>query len=133
MNTDKTQAAIFKALVDRGYTDGLTADQLAARQVAKMLEEVLEATDHITGFSPRVQSLIVTLHAEVRAEFDDLVRWQEQGSICDHQGLEYELCDVGVTLANAAEAMYMDEQFDVMQGALRKATNDVKRGVRVTA
>jgi len=108
MNTDKAQAAIFAALVDRGYTDDLTSEQLAARQVAKMLEEVLEATDHITGFSPRVCSLILTLHAAVREEFDDLARWQEQGSICDHQGLEYELCDVGVTLANAAEAMYMD-------------------------
>ena len=130
METSKAQAEIFKALVDRGYADDLGGDALTARQVAKMLEEVLEATDHVTGFSDETRALMVQLHERIRSEFDDLARWQEQGGIVDYAALEYELCDVGVTLANAAEAMYIDEQFDVMQGALRKATHDVKRGVR---
>ena len=132
MNTATAQEAIFEALVARGYTAGLTAEQLTARQVCKMIEEVCEAARHVEGFSGTTDMLIDTLRHQVRAEFDDLARWQNYGRIRSFAGLKAELPDVAVTLANSAEALtFADEySFDVMQAAVDKAAADVGRGVR---
>lgn len=132
MNTSEAQEAIFEALVARGYTAGLTAEQLAARQVCKMLEETLEACQHVEGFSGTTDMMIDTLRHQVRAEFDDLARWQNYGRVRSFAGLKAELPDVAVTLANSAEALtFADEySYDVMRAAVDKATADVARGVR---
>jgi len=132
MQTHEAQTAIFECLVERRYTVGLTAEQLTARQVCKMLEEVCEAARHVEGFSGPTDELIGKLHAAVKAEFDDLARWQNYGCIRSYDGLKAELPDVAVTLANTAEALtFADEySFDVMAAAVDKATADVTRGVR---
>jgi NTP pyrophosphatase (non-canonical NTP hydrolase) len=132
MNTLEAQGAIFEALVARGYTAGLTAEQLTARQVCKLLEEACEAARHVEGFSGQTDELIATLHDAARAEFDDLKRWQSYGRIRSYAGLKDELPDVAVTLANTAEALtWADEYaFDVMAAAVKKSTEDVRRGVR---
>jgi hypothetical protein len=132
ITTADAQAAIFDALEDRGYTTGLHYEQLAARQIAKMLEEVCEAAACVAGFSPVMQATIGTLHQMARSEFDDRTRWQDRGRIISLSGLRAELADVAVTLANAAEAVswYDECKFDVMQEAVGKATADVSRGVR---
>jgi hypothetical protein len=132
MNTREAQEAIFEALVARGYTFGLSAEQLTARQVCKMVEEVLEVALHIEGFSGATDELIAKLHDAARAEFDDLNRWQSYGRIRSYAGLKAELPDVAVTLANTAEALtWADEYaFDVMAEGVKKAAADVMRGRR---
>lgn len=132
MQTHEAQEAIFEALVARRYTAGLTAEQLTARQVAKMLEEVCELAQHVEGFSGQTDILIDALRCRARTEFDDLARWQNYGRVRSFGGIKAELPDVGVTLANTAEALtWADEYaFDVMQAAVDKATADVARGVR---
>jgi hypothetical protein len=135
MNTHVAQEAIFEALVARGYTAGLTAEQLTARQVCKMLEEVCEAAKHVEGFSGATDALIAKLHDAARAEFNDLTRWQSYGRVRSYAGLKAELPDVAVTLANTAEALtWADEYtFDVMAAGVEKAAADVTRGVRKAA
>lgn len=132
MNTYEAQEAIFASLQRRGYTIGLTLEQLTARQVCKMLEEVCEVAQHVNGFSDEIDRLISQLHDAARAEFDDLERWKCIGGIADYAGLKAELPDVAVTLANTAEALtWADEYaFDVMAEAVKKAAADVARGVR---
>lgn len=132
MQTHEAQEAIFESLVARGYTDGLDYKQLTARQVCKMVEEVLEVAQHIEGFSGQTDELIAKLHDAARAEFDDLKRWQSYGRIRSYAGLKAELPDVAVTLANTAEALtWADEYaFDVMAEGVKKAAADVTRGRR---
>ena len=132
MHTHEAQEAIFESLVARGYTFGLSTEQLTARQVCKLVEEACEAAKHVEGFSGATDALIGKLHDAVRAEFDDLARWRQYGRIRSYAGLKAELPDVAVTLANAAEALtWADEySFDVMAAAVDKATADVTRGVR---
>lgn len=132
MLTLDAQTAIFESLEDRGYTAGLEYEQLAARQIAKMLEEVCEAAACVAGFSPVMQAQIGTLQQMARSEFDDKARWQDRGRIISLSGLKAELSDVGVTLANAAEAIswHDERKFDVMREAVGKATADITRGIR---
>jgi hypothetical protein len=132
MQTHEAQEAIFESLVARGYTEGLTAEKLTARQVCKLLEEACEAARHVEGFSGQTDELIANLHDAARAEFDDLARWQSYGRIRSYAGLRAELPDVAVTLANSAEALtWADEYaFDVMAEGVKKAAADVMRGRR---
>jgi hypothetical protein len=134
MNTAEAQEAIFEALVARGYTAGLTAEQLTARQVCKMLEEVCELAMHVKGFSAGTATRIYDLHDCARFEFDDLARWQAKGGIKSYAGLKAELPDVQTTVANTAEALtwaWADESpFDVMQEAVNVSCANVARGVR---
>jgi hypothetical protein len=132
MNTHEAQEAIFEALVARGYTAGLTAEQLTARQVCKMLEEVCELALHVKGFCASTEYHIHALHWYARKDFDDLEQWQKSGTVKSYAGIKAELADVQTTVANTAEALtFADEySFDVMAAAVDKATADVTRGVR---
>lgn len=132
MQTHEAQEAIFEALTARGYTAGLTHEALTARQVAKMLEESCEATDHVSGFSLPTRWIIRLLSRRVRREFDDLHRWQTRGGIISYGGLKRELPDVQTTVANTAQALtWADEYaFDVMQEAVNVSAANVARGIR---
>lgn len=56
------QTQIVAAVAKRGYMDGWSDDQLAARQLVKMVEELAEASAHIETASPRFGLLLERLH-----------------------------------------------------------------------
>ena len=128
------QREIYEAVVARGYRKGWTAEQFAARQVAKLAEELGELLHHVHQErytdSPFEWSLKAT--ADQAREAFDASSW-ENAAIESPQDAMSELADIVVVACCLAEAIGeydFDSTGDLMEMALEKATADVARGVR---
>jgi hypothetical protein len=129
---NQIQKEIYEAVVERGYgpvEQGLTREQFAARQVAKMFEELLELAHTVTIFDKPLDEMLLGYFAieakkMARELFDNRLLWTK--AKIDEEEFLKELAD-SVPLFNAAEALG-----GVYLPALcrDKATRDIKRGVR---
>jgi NTP pyrophosphatase (non-canonical NTP hydrolase) len=122
------------AVCDRGYYeksngDPWTKEQLAARQVAKLTEELAELTEAIwaigqrNGPAPWEESLWIA-GKEARMAFDG-DSW-ENAEVTDAELAAGELADIQVVVFTLADALGED----VLELAREKALSDVERGVR---
>ncbi len=120
MNAQEIIAANVAA---RGYMDGFLLGPLAARQIAKLCEELAELAGAINADMPWIDYL---KHAgyHARLAFDDKAAWD--GVTLNVDIAEAELPDVAVPLFVLADVMRMD----VGQAAIDKSVADVARGVR---
>lgn len=124
------QEIVAANVATRGYANGWTDIQFAARQIAKAVEELAEAANHITGpahFHATHYWLNDLKDAGIaaRIQFDQPLHWRDIG-IDNIEKLQRELADVQVVLFAAAQAL----DFDVAQAAIEKSSADVARGVR---
>ena len=125
------QSEIYYSIKARGYLGGWTDEQIVARQIVKLIEELGEATEAVSvqldGAEDsalfRLLSRMFDLGRDARAVFDTREGWDVLVNWTD---LRHELADVAVPLAVAAETAHID----LMRAAERKAMADVKRGVR---
>lgn len=133
------QTIVAAHVAERGYRAGWTAPQFAARQVAKLQEELAEAArcfdfDAGADLTSSVQAHMNTAGVVARLMFDDHGAWSNV-ELLDLAELKRELADVQVVVfALAAVIGELDGQpFNVAQAALDKARADTGRGVRVDA
>ena len=125
------QSEIVEAVRSRGYLEGWTNGQLAARQVMKLVEEVGELLDYLTWHNslPNHEEIFQTWYRSrdtaisARGAFDG----GECGTIFSTPDTIKELADIIVVCSVLAHALGVD---DMMQGALDKANADIARGVR---
>jgi hypothetical protein len=131
------QSTVHAATAARGYTDGYTSTQFAARQAIKMIEEVEELTRTITLHSPddqrRISTMRIFLHdaaTHARAIFDARTLWQrhlpDDRIAIDTDAAAAEIADIIIVALNLAEALGVDAMAMVQQ----KAHADIERGVR---
>jgi len=143
MDTTEAQRIVSDATKARGYWDGLAPEQIAARQVAKLAEELDEYSQYI-AMPWEFESRLISLGGEARRIFDDPKRWYD----CEFADEYYfpagttaaelamrrraELADLMVVLLNMAQAEQeaTGVPFDIIQAACEKATADIERGVR---
>lgn len=120
MNAQEIVAANVAA---RGYLNGWALGQLAARQIAKLTEEIAELAKAIDADMPWIDYLE---HAgrHARLAFDDPVAWADVK--LNRNVAEDELPDVAVPLFVLADLLNMDAG----QAAIDKSAADVARGVR---
>jgi hypothetical protein len=128
------QARIHRNVGERGYLVGYSANQLAARQVIKLFEELAETlhTVLLTDSPLAVEfaefkANAVTLGGRARSLFDKHQGWSRQHVYIDLEQHRAELADIQVVLAVAATEAGV---YDIMGAALRKSGADVERGVR---
>jgi hypothetical protein len=127
------QSDIVEAVRSRGYLEGWTNEQLAARQAMKLVEEVQELSScagtigDMNGSTWQEQS---TAHEKLweageaaRLVFD----CGDCGTLESTDYAKKELFDIIVVCSVLAHALGVE---DMMQGALDKAQADVRRGVR---
>ena len=133
MKTPQQQVAENTAA--RGYRDGWTAEQFAARQVCKLVEELAELSTNIwTGSNLEVisywEQLICTAGEDARRHFDNVSRWDV--SSVTAETAKSELADIQVVVFNLAAALaeITGEPFDVVQAAVDKSAADIERGKR---
>ena len=120
------QTIVAANVAARGYRDGWTAEQFVARQLAKLTEELSEALacmrdpgwHHYWTDDAHVAGRLA------REDFDRKVLWDTV--TVDADALRSELADMQVVLFAAAAAL----DFDVVQAAIDKSSQDVARGVR---
>jgi NTP pyrophosphatase (non-canonical NTP hydrolase) len=134
------QNQVTQNTADRGYRDGWTAEQFAARQVCKLIEELGELARcfWLPKVSPRtrIDQLMIDLSGEAKWIFDDDTLWDDHPidgvGIASTIYARSELADLQVVVFNLAAALaeITGEPFDVVQAAVDKSTADVKRGVR---
>ena len=129
MNAQEIVAANVAA---RGYRDGWTVDQFVARQLAKLQEELGEAIEHTDCNDELHNRLFILLSNNAtmagergKAAFDDKRCW-DGVMIRGLDALRAELADMQVVLFAAAQAL----DFDIVQAAVDKSSQDVARGVR---
>ena len=130
------QARVAEATRRRGYREGWTAVQFAARQVAKLQEELAELALGVhfnAGEATGAEADVMIAGGSCKALFDR-GDWSqaELSPAFDLDYLRGEIADLQVVVFNlaAAVAEIAEEPFDVAAAAVRKATKDVKRGVR---
>ena len=123
------QDEVVKAVGARGYREGYTDDQFAARQVAKLCEELYELSVSIRQFGNGVPSNWELCLEEAgymaQQDFDDDKAW-DLAEILFPVAAASELADMQVVLFCLADVL--DE--DVVELAREKAARDVERGVR---
>ena len=127
------QEQIVEAVRKRGYLKGWTNEQLAARQAMKLIEEVQELSmcagkiGDMGGSTWEEQNIahkkLWNAGEAARIVFDS----GDCGTLESTDSAKKELYDIIVVCSVLAHALGVD---DMMQGALDKATADVKRGVR---
>jgi NTP pyrophosphatase (non-canonical NTP hydrolase) len=123
------QSEVYYAVKARGYLGGWTDEQIVARQIVKLIEELGEMVGSVDAngiTSPHLAWILfdmAQLGTRARAVFDNREGWDVLVNWTD---LRHELADVAVPLAVAAETA----RLDLMRAAERKAMADVKRGVR---
>ena len=120
MNAQEIVAANVAA---RGYRDGWALGQLAARQIAKLCEELAELAGAIDAEMPWIDYLEYAGRA-ARLAFDDSSAWDDVILIRDTA--ENELPDVAVPLFVLSDLLGVDAG----QAAIDKSSADVARGVR---
>lgn len=122
------QVATVAAVAQRGYLDGLSNDELAARQIVKLVEELGELAATVETDDPQlgyfIAKLVETGH-KARQLFDmpDLFA----GATVHSGPAAHELTDVQVVSFVMAHALGM---MDLPYSAQCKAQADVVRGVR---
>lgn len=127
------QQEVYKSVVDRGYREEYTSEQFAARQVAKLQEELWELAQRVD--LPRALYQSIELAGQKAKVWFDEGQPAEDTS-CAAWGLQQELADVQVVVFCTAEALneirdkYGAKRIDITQLALDKARKDVQRGVR---
>lgn len=124
IDISRLQAIVYAAVEARGYTNGWTPQQFAARQAAKLQEEVSEFAD-FCHLPPRLATDITVAGQHARTVFDIGKQW-DKANVFDRDAACKELADIVVVALCAAEALH----FDVLEAALSKARGDVVRGVR---
>jgi len=127
----KAQERVARAVEERGYRDGWTREQFAARQVAKLCEELGELCIHVAQevggwirYSKPWEMSLRNAAKRARQEFDG-GHW-ELATVIDEDAAREELADLQVVVFALADAL----DFDVVQAAVDKAEADVDRGVR---
>ena len=124
---------IYAAVVQRGYREGWTAEQFAARQVAKLAEELGELIGCIhAGSKERVWEWLALRGAAIAREVFDESTWKHAEIEDPYSAIE-ELADIVVVCCCLAEALMEfepDLQVDLLELALQKAKRDRSRGVR---
>ena len=130
MSTENRQSAIIAAVERRGYREGWTDEQFAARQVAKLTEELGELMGHIWQLGQangpsRWEDKIFWASVNAKPAFD-YGKW-ENAEVTDADAAISELADIIVVACCLADAL---GEPDIMARALEKAQNDVGRGVR---
>ena len=133
-----TQRRIYEAVKARGYREGWTAEQFIARNVAKMQEELFEASELVALSDENCYTAIALAAALARREFDN-GDWTDTGFTLPfpyqeeaHADFKGELADMYVVLCCMAEALgEMDgEAFSLEDAALAKSERDIDRGIR---
>jgi NTP pyrophosphatase (non-canonical NTP hydrolase) len=128
------QEKVYNAVVKRGYLEEWTLEQFAARQVAKLQEELGEIARNVTSLAyqdgPGWPSDIDAAAWNCRAAFDEPGTWADVG--LDAEYAQPELVDVQVVVLSMAQALaeITGQPFDVIQAAVEKAEKDVERGIR---
>ena len=123
-----TQLQIFNAVAERGYMDTTrwTRDQLIARQIIKLIEEIGELADHVSAESQSEVNACLSLMQETglaaRKAFD-YSRFEHP--MVDLAKLRHELADVQIVIFCLAALL----DVDVVGDAWTKAVNDISRGV----
>lgn len=131
MTAYAAQQAVAANVAQRGYRDGWTDEQFAARQVAKLIEEAAELAETVHTYTiPRGLSRWwkSTMHEAgklSRTIFDGDVMFWDRISL-DTNRAKAELTDVVVAALTLAQAL----GFDVCQAAVEKSAVDVARGKR---
>ena len=127
----KAQDRVARAVEARGYRDGWSDEQYAARQVAKLGEELSELVGCIAAYDcdgERVQYnyewLLEEAGRAARERFDS-PEWLG-AAILNAHGAATELADIVVVAFTLADVLGVD----VVQAAITKAEADVNRGVR---
>lgn len=122
------QQEVYAAVKDRGYMVGWTREQLIARQVCKLQEELAELAAEINGLDPETAFQIQEAGRQARIDFDGIDGWHDAApnSFGYTRAAAAELADLVVVALVMAEAMGVD----VLAGALEKARADVGRGTR---
>lgn len=129
MKTKLAISTIYHNVNGRGYINGtgLTADEIIARQVAKLTEElgeVMKATRPPATLVHTWRSALLDASNKARYSFDDRNAWN--GATVDREKLAAELADIVVVAAVCSGLLGID----VFQLAVEKSERDVRRGVR---
>lgn len=124
------QRIVYSHVAQRGYAEGWTPAQFAARQMAKLVEEVAELAAYINLPTSTDSGVGMYLNlqeagAKARRLFDAPGQEQWADAHIYPQATD-EAADVLVTLYCLAEAIGID----VQDKAIRKAAEDRHRGVR---
>lgn len=127
------QEKVYNAVVERGYHGGLTEQEFAVKQVAKLGEEFGELTDFVKTVidSPPWWTYHIRMMAQdCRLAFDKMGNWRNVK--IDAGNSAAELADVAVVVLLLSETIsrITGQPFDVIQAAVEKAEKDVERGVR---
>ena len=123
------QTATVASVARRGYLNDFTDDELLARQVVKLVEELGELVDYIETPDRELQQLfyeIGRVSERARIIFDN-PRLVVDAAVNDTQAAIAELTDCQVVVAVAAHALQIP---DIMYAAQVKAERDAERGVR---
>ena len=123
------QTQIVAFVGQRGYLDGYNDDELLARQVIKLAEELGELASTVETPDPEIAAFLgalVSTGNQARRLFKERPRAVAGANVHSVQAAR-ELADLGVVLATAAHALTIP---DVMQVAHAKALADIRRGVR---
>jgi len=134
------QTTVRAATAARGYTDGYTPTQFAARQVVKLIEEIEELSRTVALHAPedqrRISTMRIFLHdaaTHARAIFDTQSLWRryltDDQITIDRDAAASEIADVLIVALNLAEALGVDALETVRQ----KVQADIERGVRGNA
>ncbi|MCB0251250.1 MAG: hypothetical protein KDI07_21955 [Anaerolineae bacterium] len=122
------QAATVASVARRGYLNGWTDDELVARQVVKLAEELGELASTVETDDPQLAWIMAELQIagkKARALFD--VPGLFVGATVHSAAATYELTDCQVVIDVAAHALGIP---DIGYAAQVKAEKDVGRGVR---
>jgi NTP pyrophosphatase (non-canonical NTP hydrolase) len=124
------QQDVYNAVSERGYRDAWTGGQFAARQVAKLIEEVGELAKWFDIDGTWRNMLRITA-ASAKRQFDSAWAWDNAG-IGQIENAKQELADVQVVVFCLAEVLgeVSGEPFNVAAAALGKSRGDIDRGVR---
>lgn len=136
------QRAIHRNVVNRGYADGYTDEQFLLRQTFKLLEEAIELFQAMPWLErPGAWSLLMhhvgCVQELTRQLFDDPTQWKPapvSDELCVGV-IKSEAVDVVIVLACLTTALELvassgQEPIHLLNEAIRKSANDIKRGVR---
>ena len=128
---NKTQKAIVKEVDSRGYLKGWPPDELGARQVVKLVEEMGELSAAVRYHDPDcdwMEADLLEAAKCARLAFDG----GDCGFIFDADTAVKEAADCYVVLSVLTHALeqMLGRDIDLEALALQKATGDVARGVR---
>jgi NTP pyrophosphatase (non-canonical NTP hydrolase) len=124
-DTAALQRTVYESVKARGYADGWTPEQFAARQVAKAGEELAEYSACFSGLPPYVTADVQCTGQTCRQNFKMPELWHT-AKIDDIEQARKELADLLVSVLSACEVL----EFDGLQAAIDKSAADIARGVR---